>query len=212
MDPTGFAMFVVALVVVYLMPGADMILVLQTGASAGRSRALATSAGLAFARAAHVGLAGLGLAALFAAVPWTFDLARWAGAAYLVWLGIACLRAEGAGRAIGSGGEPEILSHRAAFLRGLATNILNPKALLFCSMLLPQFVRPDQGPVEVQFLGLGVVLVAIGFAFDTVYSVLGAGLGALLAHRPRLAALQRGLFATVLIGFGLRLALGLRLS
>ncbi len=209
MDPTGWVMFVTALVIVYVMPGADMILVLQTGAAEGRSRALATAGGLALARAAHVGLAGVGLAALFRAEPWTFDLARWTGAGFLVWLGWGILRSGDADPIAAPGRSGPRRSHGAAFLRGLLTNILNPKALLFCSMLLPQFVHPERGPVEVQFLELGAVLVAIGLAFDVAYARLGAGLGALSAGRPRLAALRRGVFATLLIGFGL--GLGLRL-
>lgn len=212
MDPTDWTMFVAALVVVYLMPGADMLLVLQTGAAEGRSRALATAGGLALARAAHVCLAGVGLAALFRAQPLAFDLARWAGAAFLVWLGWGILRSDGPDPIVGAGRPGVRRSHGAAVLRGLLTNILNPKALLFCSMLLPQFVHPDRGPVETQFLALGAALVAIGFAFDAVFARLGAGLGALLARRPRLVALRRGVFATLLIGLGMRLAFGPRPS
>lgn len=211
MEPNGFVMFVGALVAVYLVPGADMILVLQTGACAGRSRALATAAGLALARAGHVAFAGLGLAALFRTEPWTFDLARWVGAAYLLWLGIAVLRAEGAWAGLGRATEAVSarLTAVTAFRRGLATNILNPKALLFCSMLLPQFIHPDRGPAEAQFLWLGAVLVGLGFAFDAIFAGVGAGLGALMERRPRLAALQRGVFAMVLIGFAVRLAVAL---
>ncbi|MEG0885579.1 MAG: LysE family transporter, partial [Janthinobacterium sp.] len=66
---------------------------------------------------------------------------------------------------------------RAALQRGLLTNLLNPKALLFCSVLLPQFIDPQAGPVAAQFALLGVILVAVGFAFDCCYALAGARIG-----------------------------------
>lgn len=88
----GLWLFFMALAVVYLLPGPDMILLLQTGARQGKGAALATAVGLGIARGCHVALAALGLAALFKAAPWTFDVVRLAGAAYLLWIGIQCLR------------------------------------------------------------------------------------------------------------------------
>src|SRR5450830_1186943 len=85
-------LYLFALAMVYLLPGPDMILLLQTGARHGRSQALTTALGLGIARACHVALAALGLAALFKAAPWTFDVVRLVGAAYLLWIGIQCLR------------------------------------------------------------------------------------------------------------------------
>ncbi len=84
-------LFLMALTVAYLLPGPDMILLLQTGARQGRGAALATAVGLGVARGCHVALAALGLSALFKTAPWTFDVVRLAGAAYLLWIGFnAC--------------------------------------------------------------------------------------------------------------------------
>lgn len=88
----GLWLFFMALAVVYLLPGPDMILLLQTGARQGKGAALATALGLGVARGCHVALAALGLAALFKTAPWTFDVVRLVGAAYLLWIGIQCLR------------------------------------------------------------------------------------------------------------------------
>lgn len=200
-------LFIGALIVVYLVPGPDMVLILQTGATAGRGPALATAAGLAIARAAHVTLAALGLAALLTASPMTFEVVRFAGAAYLVWLGIEILRARSVLPDSDEAPKPEgAHSHKSALYRGLLTNILNPKALLFCSVLLPQFIRPGQESVAWQFLLLGVILVAVGLAFDLVYASVGMILGRWIARRPMVQALQRWTFAVILIGFGVRLA------
>lgn len=148
-------LFLVALSVAYLLPGPDMILLLQTGARQGKALALTTAIGLGLARACHVALAGMGLATLFKVAPWTFDVVRLGGAAYLLWLGVQCLRANML-PALDTANTPStVQAWRAAFQRGLLTNLLNPKALLFCSVLLPQFINPHAGPVAGQFVLLG---------------------------------------------------------
>lgn len=101
-------------------------------------------------------------------------------------------------------------SGSAAACRGFLTNLLNPKALLFCSVLLPQFIRPEHGSVHGQFLFLGMLLVAVGLMFDLIYVGTGAALGRWFARHPLAQTLQRWVFATMLIGFGLRLAVARR--
>lgn len=197
--------FLIALAVVYLLPGPDMILLLQTGARQGRAMALATALGLALARSCHVALAGLGLAVLFKTAPWTFDLVRLVGAGYLLWLGLRLLQAETSAQVVAGEQRPS-RAYWTALRRGLLTNLLNPKALVFCSVLLPQFVSPEAGPLGLQFALLGMVLVAVGLVFDTGYALAGAGLGRWLGRRPLVQRLQQWLFGGVLVGFGVRLA------
>lgn len=200
--------FVAALVTVYLIPGPDMILVLQTGALHGRRVAFATAGGLAAARGLHVLAAAVGLAVVFTAVPWTLRATALAGSAYLVWLGVQVLR---------SGAMPEEVPAEAdsrgaprgtpAWRRGFLTNLSNPKSLLFCSVLLPQFVVPGSRPIAVQFAVLGAVLVVVGLAFDATYATLAGRLRRWLHVSPTARRVQRWLFGLLLIGFGLRLAL-----
>lgn len=199
-------MFIGALVVVYLVPGPDMVLILQSSATSERRAAFATATGLALARVAHVTLAALGLAALLTTSPMTFEVVRFTGAAYLVWLGIQIMLAPSLVPAAEATQNPSRAhSPRAAFYRGLLTNILNPKALLFCSVLLPQFIQPGQANVAGQFVLLGVILVGVGLAFDLVYASAGFVLCRWIARHPLVDTLQRWVFATMLIGFGLRL-------
>lgn len=198
-------LFFLALAVVYLLPGPDMILLLQTGARQGRGAALATATGLAIARSCHVALAALGLAALFKAAPWTFEVVRLAGAAYLLWIGIQCLRSTlvpnlNTGDVAGMPGQ-----WREAIRRGVLTNLLNPKALLFCSVLLPQFIVAEGAPVLTQFAVLGALLVGIGLLFDSAYALTGAALGRWLQHSPMAQRVQQWLFGSLLIGFAVRL-------
>ena len=97
------------------------------------------------------------------------------------------------------------LRWREAIQRGLLTNLLNPKALLFCSVLLPQFVDPQAGAVVPQFMTLGVLLVAVGGLFDCCYALAGAVLGRWMQRSPSAQRVQQWLFGSLLIGFALRL-------
>jgi threonine/homoserine/homoserine lactone efflux protein len=96
---------------------------------------------------------------------------------------------------------------RAAFVKGLLTNLLNPKALLFCSVLLPQFVRPEAGPVALQMIELGSVLLAVGLCFDLTYAIGAARIAGWMRAHPLAQTLQRWTFSAALIGFALRLSL-----
>lgn len=200
-------LFLLALAMVYLLPGPDMILLLHTGAREGVRVALATALGLALARACHVALAATGLALLFRSAPWTFEVVRIGGGLYLAWIGLQLLRAP-VGLAVESGAVGSApRSYRRALRRGLLTNLLNPKALLFCSVLLPQFIQPQNGPLTLQFALLGGVLVVVGLGFDSFYAASGERMGRWLARHRTMQRVQQWGFGGILLGFGMRLAL-----
>lgn len=209
---TQYSLFCAALLVVYLVPGPDMFLLLNTGASQGRRQALITALGLALARAAHVTLAALGLAALLRTHPWAFELLSVAGGLYLAWMGWQLLCAPVTTLPGVPTGARQPGHWAVALKKGLLTNLLNPKALLFCSVLLPQFVSQAAGPVGQQFAILGAVLVITGLLFDGFYALSGDRLGRWLAQSPWKQKLQNRLFGTLLIGFGARLILLRELS
>ena len=198
-------LFISALAIVYLIPGPDMLLVLHISSSQGRGHGLATALGLGMARGLHVALAGLGLAALFTAAPWLFDVVSYLGAAYLVWVGVQLIRSQ---HGSDSNHHPASLngSYYLAWRRGLLTNLLNPKSLLFCSVLLPQFIHAQQGTVALQFTLLGAVLVGVGLLYDVLYACLGARMQRWFSSHYKRQVLQRWVFGTLIIGFALRLA------
>jgi len=219
------AIYVAALVVVYAVPGPDMALILQTGIRGGVRSGFAAACGLGTARATHVTLSACGAAALLRNGPWLYHVVRDGGAIYLAWLGIQVFRSPmfavadadaqadaTAARGIAPAGKGAASSSRVsafpgAFVKGLFTNLLNPKALLFCSVLLPQFVRPDAGPVARQMIELGSVLVALGMSFDLMYAVGAARIARWMRTHPLAQSLQRWTFSAALIGFALRLSL-----
>jgi threonine/homoserine/homoserine lactone efflux protein len=189
----------------FLMPGPDMILLLQTAARQGRGAALAAAIGLAMARACHVTLAAVGLATLFKVFPWTFDVVKLTGAAYLLWLGTKMLR-PGVSEVKNQGAALTAGNWQTAVRRGILTNLLNPKALLFCSVLLPQFISPAGASVAEQFAFLGTILVVLGLMFDAAYALAGSWIGRQLEQRAGAQKVQQWLFGTLLIGFAVRLA------
>jgi threonine/homoserine/homoserine lactone efflux protein len=183
-----------------------MALVMQTSIGRGVRSGFAAAGGLAVARATHVTLSACGVAALLRSAPWLYDVVRYGGAVYLAWIAVQIFRSPvfalpSAGAAAA---EPRPL--RAAFIKGLLTNLLNPKALLFCSVLLPQFVRPQEGAVVVQVVELGVVLLIVGACFDAAYAIGAARIANWMRTHPLAQTAQRWTFSAALIGFALRLS------
>ncbi|WP_144148853.1 LysE family translocator [Paraburkholderia sp. BCC1884] len=212
------AVYIAALFVVYAVPGPDMALILQTSIGRGMRTGFAAAGGLGVARATHVTLSACGVAALLRNAPWLYDVVRYGGAVYLAWVGIQIFRSpvfalpEAADKVTDNrpalnAADRESQPLRAAFVKGLLTNLLNPKALLFCSVLLPQFVRPEAGPVAVQMVELGVVLLIIGACFDAMYAIGAARIAGWMRAHPLAQTLQRWTFSAALIGFALRLSL-----
>ena len=183
LETSDLMLYCTALVAAYLLPGPDMVLITHTTLERGRRAGLATAAGLASARSLHVLASGLGLAALLQTHPLALDALRWLGAAYLLWLAWHILPRSAPSTATPVAAAPsQAPGAGRAYGRGLLTNLLNPKAFMFCGLLLPQFVQPG-GNLEMQYLVLGALLVAWGCVFDLAY-VLVAGLVAKQGRSP----------------------------
>ncbi|HNI47914.1 MAG TPA: LysE family translocator [Zoogloea sp.] len=205
-DTAALPLFLAALAAAYLLPGPDMALIVSTTARHGPRSGLMAAAGLALSRSLHVLLSGFGLAALFAAHPLLFHGVKLLGAAYLLGLAWTLLTAPdttpGATAAAACASLPGAAD---ALRRGFLTNLLNPKALGFCAILLPQFVAPHQ-PLPGQFAVLGLILVGLGAAFDAAYICAAQGVARRFAAAPRLRGLSRLTCAGVFGLAALRLA------
>jgi threonine/homoserine/homoserine lactone efflux protein len=129
---------------------------------------------------------------------------RIVGALYLAYVAIQILRSRGFGLKA-DGGMPGLRRHCAPRLPRDASSLLNPKALLFCSVLLPQFIDPQGAPVWSQVTELGVVLVLTGIAFDLACVFGASHLTSFLRHSPRAERFQRWSFAAVLLAFAIRI-------
>lgn len=200
-DPHLFVLFLVTTLVAMVSPGPDMLFILGCGMRGGPRAGLLATAGVATSEIVHITLAAAGLAAFFAAAPTAFTALRIAGAVYLVYLGVQAIRHRGR-QPIETAG----MSGRRAFLRGLLTNLVNPKMVTFTIAFLPQFVDPRLGAVWPQFVILGAVFVALEFLVDGTVAVFAGWIGDWLGRRRnarrRLDVATGGVF----IGLGVRLA------
>ncbi|WP_410013191.1 homoserine/homoserine lactone efflux protein [Sodalis sp. C49] len=158
-----------------LSPGSGAINTMSTGISHGYRGAAASIAGLQVGLATHIVLVGIGLGALFAHSLLAFEILKWLGVAYLVWLGIQQWRAAGSFSLDVSGAA--LLSRRRLFQRAVFVNLTNPKSIVFLAALFPQFVLPHQ-PQASQYLVLGVTTLAV----DTIVMIGYATLATRLAH------------------------------
>jgi threonine/homoserine/homoserine lactone efflux protein len=200
-DPNLFLLFMAGAVALNLTPGPDMTFVLaqaaHRGTKAGIAAALGGSAGGLF----HTTLAAFGLAALFAANPLAFDIVRYAGAAYLVWIAIGMIR-----HPPHLNGRLASASVRDAFRQGLLTNLLNPKVILFFVAFLPQFVSRNGGPAWAQFLVLGGCFCVSGTLVSSAVAFGGGKLAERLKRNPLIGRLMGWISASVMLGLAVRLA------
>lgn len=210
-DPELLALYTLAALALAATPGPDMLFCFASGVAGGPRAGLAAAAGIGAALAVHLTALTLGLAGLVAASPVAFDTLRWAGGLYLLWLAWQAFRAPppalrtAAGR---EGREDTAADLRAVFRRGVVTCLLNPKLLLFMLAFLPQFVRPEAGPVAAQFFILGLILMVPGLFVNAAVGYGGGGLGQWLLRNPKIAWLQNRIVGTIFAGLAARLLIG----
>jgi threonine/homoserine/homoserine lactone efflux protein len=193
---------------VTMSPGANTLLVAQTAAASGRANAFAVIAGICASGAIWVSSAAFGLRAVFLASPWLYALVAFAGAGYLVWLGIKLLRSRrSTSEAQVAGYRP--LPLRVSFVRGFATNITNPKSLVYFSSVFGTFLQPEAGA------GTVLVVVLITWACNVGwYGTLSFVLSTASAQRAygRVALTTNRIAGLTMVLFGLSAAAGPLLS
>ncbi|MEP1200384.1 LysE family translocator [Tateyamaria sp.] len=178
-DPLMLLAFIPAGLALNLTPGSDMVFCLGQGLRSGPRAAVAASAGISLGAFIHAGLAGLGLGALVATVPAAFEIIRWVGVAYLLWLAVQTLRHSGQAEDV------PVSNATMAFRGGLIVNLSNPKVILFVLAFVPQFVDPQAGSVLGQFLIFGAMMSFGGFIINSAVGVFAGGMGRRFARGSR---------------------------
>ncbi|MEP7180907.1 MAG: LysE family translocator [Betaproteobacteria bacterium] len=204
----NFLLFLVASVLLVLTPGPNLLYLISRTLCQGRAAGLVSLAGTTTGFVVHILAASLGLSAVFVAVPVAYDVLRWAGAAYLLYLAWDAVRP-------GSGGvfAPRTLpaaSPGRLFRMGVLTSILNPKVALFYLALFPQFVEPARGSVFTQSLVLGATQIVVAVIGDTLFVLAAATVARWLALRPLWSAAQRWVLSGVFVAIAAKLALDSR--
>lgn len=196
--------FVTAGLLLNLTPGPDVLYIVGRSLSQGRAAGVVSALGISTGCLFHIVAATCGLSALMLALPLAYDIVRYAGAAYLVWLGLKALRSKSEALEVRA---MERTPLRAIFRQGVITNVLNPKVALFFLAFLPQFADPARGPLWMQILFLGVVFTVNGTLVCLGYVLVAAKLGDWLKSRYDVSTWLNRLTGGLFIALGVRLAL-----
>jgi threonine/homoserine/homoserine lactone efflux protein len=209
-DMPQLLMFIAAGWLLNLTPGPDVLYIVSSALRSGARAGMVAALGIVSGCFVHVFAAALGVGALLATSATAFTMLKWAGAAYLLWMGVKLLLAGGRGSSIvpaGEQGEPLAVNLWRVYRQGFLTNVLNPKVALFFLAFVPQFIAPGTEDKVTTFLLLGLL-----FNFNSLPINFGyAGLAGWAARR--VGAVQRTMHwmdraaGALFIGFGLRLAM-----
>jgi threonine/homoserine/homoserine lactone efflux protein len=201
---TTFGVFALAALAILVIPGPAVLYIISRSIDQGRAAGLAAVLGITSGTVVHVTMATVGLSSLILASRVAFDVVRYAGAAYLIVLGV---------RRLLTRGEDDVALERPArtrrdlYMQGLVVNLLNPKTIVFIFAFLPQFVDVDAGHVSLQILVLGLTLALLGLASDGAYAFVAGTVADRLRGTPVVARVERWFGGTVLIGLGVASAL-----
>lgn len=193
-----------AAIIFALVPGPAVVFIVTRSVDQSRRAGIASGLGVGLGNQALVVAAAFGLSALLATSEIAYNVVRFAGAAYLVYLGVRRLL----DRSVpGEAGDvvPKPLSR--LFGQGVVVGVLNPKAALFFFSFLPQFVDQSHGAVAAQMLVLGTLVVAITFLSDCMYATLAGGVAQSLLRKPKIVRRQQIVAGFVYIGLGVAAAL-----
>jgi threonine/homoserine/homoserine lactone efflux protein len=191
-----------------IAPGPDVLYVLASSARDGSRGGVLAALGISCGTVLHAGLAACGVAALLLAHPRALDWLRWAGAAYLIFLGISTWRSTRAEVAAAA----DSRSTTGILARGFLTNATNPKVALFFLAFLPQFVEVSRGSPTLQVLVLGTIFITSGTVVNVLYGLAGGWLSTVLRRDRRWQSRLQRLSGSILLLLGVRLLLPARMS
>lgn len=207
---TDLALFIISGLLLNVTPGQDVAYIVSRGASRGWKTGAIAALGVGTGCFVHVFSAALGLSAILATSATAFTVVKLAGAAYLVWIGIAMWRENGNGHAEKQARAARE-SLRRTFTQGFLTNALNPKVALFFLAFLPQFVAADASCKPLAFLFLGIVFTINGTFVNLTYAWTAARTAALFNGGGKYRTWIKRTVGTLFLGLGVRLALADRI-
>ncbi|SUD37376.1 LysE family translocator [Ectopseudomonas mendocina] len=196
-------LFAGAALLMVLTPGPNMIYLISRSICQGRKAGVISLLGVILGFVVHMFAAALGITALFLAIPVAYDLLKWAGAAYLLYLAWQAVR-PGARSPFAARQLPADPPSRL-LLMGFMTNVLNPKIAVFYLSIFPQFVSPEHGSVFQQSILLGLTQISVSFTVNLLIALFAGSLSAWLVGRPQWLAAQRYVMGGVLAGLAVRL-------
>lgn len=197
-------LFLIAAATVTLAPGPDNIYVLTRGITQGKKAGLVAALGFSSGLIFHTLLAVLGFAAMIKASPLAYEVIRYAGAAYLIYLGVRTLRA---GAIVDTGAPATLVAPLRIYMQSVVANILNPKVTLFFIAFLPQFVNLQAGHVAAQMLLLAALFILVTLCIFGSIAFFSGTVGAYLQRNASASIYLNRLAGCAFIGLGIRIAL-----
>lgn len=201
--PASLWLFAVAALVLLLVPGPAVLYIVTRSAAQGRRAGLASVLGVEVGSLVHSMAAAFGLSALLLTSALAFQVVKYAGAAYLIYLGVRALLSR---EEQNTEAAPAAASHLHLFARGFLVNLLNPKTALFFYAFLPQFVDPLRGAVQGQIFLLGLLFVVMATCTDSLYALLGSSVGRLLFRTQGFRRARRFVTGGIYIALGITAA------
>jgi threonine/homoserine/homoserine lactone efflux protein len=202
-DAAALTIFMTATLALLITPGPAVLYIVGRSIEQGRLAGFVSTLGIGLGAVVHVSFAALGLSALLMQSAVAFNVVKYAGAAYLIFLGVRTLRSKPEGQPLQPVSRDKLTK---IFAQGVIVNILNPKTALFFFAFLPQFVSPAAGPVARQILFLGAIFVTMAIVSDTVYAMVAGTAGQFLVGNLRVARFQKRLAGTIYILLGITTA------
>jgi threonine/homoserine/homoserine lactone efflux protein len=199
-DISTFALFVLAALALAVVPGPAVLYIVAQSVDQGRLAGLVSALGIGTGGLVHVAAATVGLSSLLASSATAFTIVKYAGAAYLILLGIRRLLTR---EEVGEEAHQPPRANRQIFRNGVVVNVLNPKTALFFLAFLPQFVDPDASAATLQILLLGLIFVVIAFCSDSMWALAAGTLGSWLRRSRWYLGVKRWMTGTVFVGLGL---------
>lgn len=200
------AIFIGASLVLLLTPGPAVVYIVARGVSQGWRAGVTSALAVGGGNFVHALAATAGLSALLVASAEAFTIVKWAGAAYLVWIGLRTLLGSDT-KSEAPAPAPPIQPLSRIARQGFVVAVLNPKTAIFFLAFVPQFVNPSHGPVAWQFLILGTLFAILGIVTDSAYGVLAGALQGLVTQRRAAQRPARLVTGTLYLGLGVSAAL-----
>lgn len=202
-SPSTLLVFSSAALLLLVIPGPSVLFIVTRSIDQGRRAGLVSVAGTHAGSVVHVAAAAAGLSAIIVSSAVAFSAVKYAGAAYLVWLGVRRWRA----------GESALVTEpsrnratRRVFRDGFVVSVLNPKTAIFFLAFLPQFIDIDRGSVTFQIVTLGLLFIILGSISDSAYALGAAAIGSVVRRSIRVRRTERYVSSGVYLGLGVTTA------
>ena len=197
--------FAAACLLMVLTPGPNMIYLISRSICQGRKAGVTSLVGVVAGFLVHMFAAAAGLTAVFLAVPMAYEVLKWAGALYLLWMAWQALkpgaRSPFEAQELAPDSSPKLV------LMGFMTSVLNPKVAMFYLSVFPQFISPEHGSMFTQSLVLGLTQISVSFTVNLLIALFASGIAVWFVRNPLWLAVQRYVMGCVLAALAVRLML-----